>query len=139
MIFLNRGEESAADEGRLDPNLVVFMIINEFKKDISFIIHHKLQPKWFKLFKILLLLSVITFYFFFFGLLKTCIWLSTFVFSALVIHFLYRFKTQSYSKSWMDFQVKKTETGSEYKRIGLLYYSLVFISFIISTGIIFLF
>jgi len=52
------------------------MIIEEIKKDINFIKKHTLQPAWWKITKIFVLLGSLIIIFYIFGILKTMIWFS---------------------------------------------------------------
>ena len=109
------------------------MIIKEIKKDINFLKKHTLQPAWWKIIKIFILLGSLTIIFFIFGILKTIIWFSIVLILGLIIHFIYRIKTHTYTKSWVDFKVKEREGKISYDRIGFLYYTLVVIMFLIAT------
>jgi hypothetical protein len=115
------------------------MIINEIKKDVFFIKGHTLQPKWFKFIKIIFLITIFVISIFIFGVIKAVIWFLSFLFLGFLIHMLYRIKTNTFTRSWMDFHVTKSEKGLEYKRIGILYYSLVFLAFSIPLALIILF
>ena len=114
------------------------MVIKEIKKDINFIRKHTLQPAWWKITKIFVLLGSLIIVFNIFGLLKTIIWFSIVLILGLIIHFIYRIKTHTYTKSWMDFKVMEKEGKLTYGRIGFLYYTLVIIIFLIATMIILL-
>ncbi len=46
------------------------------KSDIDFVKGHTLQPAWYKVFKIFLILIVIAAYWFFFGFIKTILFLA---------------------------------------------------------------
>lgn len=109
------------------------MIVNEIKKDFDFIKNHTLQPSWFKIAKVFLLLGILLVLFFILGFVKTIIWFSLFLVLGFIVHFMYRIKTDRYTRSWMDFKVKEVEGKRVYERIGFLYYSLVIIIFLLST------
>jgi hypothetical protein len=109
------------------------MIKQEIKKDIAFLKKHTLQPTWWKIAKVFILLVSITIIWIIFGILKTIIWFSIIIILGLIVHFTYRIKTHTYKKSWMDFKVKETDGELTYERIGLLYYSLVVCLFLIAT------
>ena len=111
----------------------MIIIIKEIKKDINFIKKHTLQPAWWKITKIFMLLGSLTIIFYIFGILKTIIWFSIVLILGLIIHFIYRIKTHTYTKSWMDFKVLEKEGKLTYGRIGFLYYILVVIIFLIAT------
>ena len=109
------------------------MIIKEIKKDINFLKKHTLQPAWWKITKIFVLLGSLIIIFYIFGILKTIIWFSIVLILGLIIHFIYRIKTHTYTKSWMDFKVIKKEGKLTCGRIGFLYYTLVVSIFLIAT------
>lgn len=115
------------------------MINKEIIKEINFIKNHTLQPAWWKITKIFVLLGVLIIIFLVFGMLKTLIWFSILIILALILHFTYRIKTSAYTKSWMDFKVKKVKGKLTYARIGFFYYSLVILMFLIATVVILLF
>jgi dolichol kinase len=104
---------------------------NEIKVDLDFLKSHTLQPKWFKILKVFILLGFLLGYYFLFGLVKTALFFACFVSLALVIHFTYRAKTKKYTQSWLDFVVEENNRGKP-KRIGKFYYSAVIISAILS-------
>jgi len=109
------------------------MIIKEMKKDIRFLKGHTLQPGWWKIAKVLLLIGVLIAVYFIFNLQKTIIWVSIFVGLSLILHFTYRIKTKTYTRSWMDFKVIEIDGKPSYSRIGIFYYSLVILFFIAAT------
>jgi len=114
------------------------MIIKEIKKDINFIKKHTLQPAWWKITKIFVLLGSLMIIFYIFGIVKTIIWFSIVLILGIINHFMYRIKTHAYTKLWMDFKVMEKEGKLIYGRIGLLYYTIVIIIFLIATMIILL-
>jgi hypothetical protein len=71
--------------------------------------------------------------FYIFGILKTIIWFSIVLILGVIIHFIHRIKTHTYTKSWMDFKVIEKEGKLTYGRISFLYYTLVVIIFLIAT------
>jgi hypothetical protein len=109
------------------------MIIKEIKNDINFLKKHTLQPAWWKVTKIFVLLGSLIIIFYIFGILKTIIWFSIVLILGAIIHFIYRIKTHTYTKSWMDFKVIEKEGKLTYGRIGFFYYTLVVIIFLIAT------
>jgi len=102
------------------------------KTDIAFVKSHTLQPQWYKKFKIFILVGVLVVFYFLFGLKQTLMFLLLFLFLSFLVHMLYRTKTETFQKIWMDFKVNPVEGNSEPQRIGMLYYTLVFINAIIS-------
>lgn len=109
------------------------MIRKEIKKDIGFLKRHTLQPVWWKIAKVIILFAAILTMWKNFGILKTIIWFSIVVLLASVVHMIYRIKTHTYTKTWIDFKVKEIDGELTYERIGLLYYSLVVLIFFAAT------
>ncbi len=109
------------------------MIIKEIKKDIDFLRKHTLQPVWWKIVKVFILFAAILTIWKIFGILEAIIWFSIIIILGLIVHFTYRIKTHTYKKSWLDFKVKEIDSTLTYERIGLLYYSLVILIFILAT------
>jgi uncharacterized membrane protein YfcA len=110
----------------------VTKLSEEIKYDLSYLRSHTLQPKWFKILKIFILLGVLVGYSFLFGLIATFLFFVTFFSLMLIVHFTYRTKTNKYTTSWLDFVVIKDGKEVKTKRIGKYYYSTVIVSAIIS-------
>lgn len=109
------------------------MIHKEIKTDIDFLKNHTLQPFWWKIAKVFILITGTITIWKIFGLLKTIIWFLIILVLASAVHLIYRVKTNTYTKSWMDFRVKEIDDKLTYERIGMLYYSLVILIFFIAT------
>ncbi len=109
------------------------MIKEIVKKDAQFIGRHTLQPKCLKIAKVVFLVAVLITLYFLFGVKETAIWLAIVVLLSTIVHFTYRIKTRTYTKSWMDFKVDEIEGKLVYQRIGALYYSLVASILLIAT------
>lgn len=111
-------------------------IIKEIAHDLNFIKSHTLQPKWFKVLKVFLLLGFLAGYVLLFGWGKMVIFLVCFMGLMLIVHFLYRSKTKRFSQSWLDFIVYDENGERKYKRIGKFYYAAIILnatlSFLIS-------
>jgi hypothetical protein len=107
-------------------------LIDEIKYDLNFLKSHTLQPKWFKILKIFILLGFLAGYYFLFGLMATMLFFAAFIFLMLVVHFAYRIKTKKYTISWLDFVV--IEDGGEQKpqRIGKYYYPAIIVNAILA-------
>ena len=114
------------------------MVFRDMKKDLKFIRGHTLQPRWWKFGKIFLLLGTLAVLFLTCGLLKTAIWFAVVVVLSLAVHMLYRVKTRTFTRSWMDFNVNRLKGKWIYGRIGRLYYSLVALILITTTSIMLL-
>lgn len=77
-------------------------LLEEIKYDLRFIKSHSLQPKWFKVLKVLILLGFLASYCFLFGWIKTALFFVIFVFLSTIVHLIYRTKTKRWKQSWLD-------------------------------------
>ena len=107
-------------------------LINEIKYDLNFIRTHTLQPQWYKVFKVFMILAFIIGYYFVFGLLKTIIFFTLFFFLSFIVHMVYRVKTNRFSRSWLDFVVVEEENQIRAESIGRFYYMTIILNIIIS-------
>ena len=110
-------------------------IFVELKHDLNFIKSHTLQPKWFKVLKVFLLLGFLGGYVFLFGWGKTIVFSISFCGLMLIVHFLYRAKTRRWSQSWLDFIVYEEDGEKKYKRIGAFYYGTIIVSAVLAFAI----
>jgi hypothetical protein len=108
---------------------------DEIKYDLAFLKSHTLQPKWFKVTKVFILLGVLGGYFWLFGLAKAAIFLGMFLLLMLIVHITYRSKTKKYTQSWLDFTAPKDTDTMSPKRIGKFYYPVIFINFVIAFAV----
>ncbi len=106
-------------------------LFKEFKDDVEFVRGHKLQPGWYKYSKIFILLVLLASYGYLFGFVKTAIFFTSFLFLSLLVHMIYRMKTQKWQKDLLDFKVVGEDT-TEVKRIGIYYYSAVVVNGLIA-------
>ena len=97
-------------------------ILEEIKFDAQFIKEHQLQPGWYKILKVFLILGFLIGYAVFFGVGKTLVFCALFFSLSLVVHMIYRINTKKYTQSWLDFVVVEEEGESTPRRIGLYYY-----------------
>lgn len=100
-------------------------LLQEIKDDLAFIKSHTLQPQWYKALKIFILVGFLAGYYFLFGFMKTVIFFASFMLLMLLVHLVYRFKTQKFQKSWLDFIVAETDEGIKAKSIGKFYYAVI--------------
>ena len=107
-------------------------LIEAIKDDLSYLKSHTLQPKWFKILKVFILLGVLLGYYFLFGLTAMVLFSVTFFSLMLIVHFAYRIKTNKYTTSWLDFVVVQEGNKLKTKRIGKYYYATVIASAIIA-------
>jgi hypothetical protein len=105
---------------------------DEIKYDMNYIKSHTLQPKWFKIAKIFILLGFLIGYTCLFGWVKTALFFTTFILLGLIMHLVYRVKTNKYSQSWLDFVVFEENGEMKTKRIGKFYYSAVAFNVVLS-------
>ena len=103
-------------------------LIDEFKYDLSFIQSHTLQPRWFKILKIFLLLGFLGLYVSLFGWGKMAVFFICFMGLMAVVHFEYRARTKRFSQSWLDFIVYEEDGQKKYKRIGKYYYGSILVN-----------
>ena len=107
-------------------------VLDEIKYDLEFLRGHTLQPHWFKVLKVFILLGVLVGYGVFFGLSATVLFMVTFFTLMLVVHFTYRKKTKKYTTSWLDFVVAEEGEDTKPKRIGKYYYPAVAVSTLVA-------
>ena len=107
-------------------------LVDETKYDLDYLKTHTLQPQWFKILKVFILLGVLVGYYFLFGLKATSLFFITFFFLMLMVHFTYRIKTHKYTTSWLDFVVIQEGEEIKTKKIGKYYYSAVIVNAIIA-------
>jgi len=110
----------------------VTKLLKGIQDDANFIKTHTLQPKWYKILKVFILLGFLTGYWILFGFRKTILFFAVFILLSLLVHLLYRFKTHKWTRSWLDFVVVEEEGGSKPKRIGIFYYLFVTVNAIIA-------
>ena len=106
--------------------------LSELKYDLNFLRSHTLQPKWFKVLKVFMVLGFLWGYDSLFGDRKTIIFSLVFLMLMLGVHFLYRVMTSRYTQSWLDFIVYEEDGERKYKRIGAFYYGMVLASAILA-------
>ncbi len=99
--------------------------LEEVKFDAAFIKGHTLQPQWYKVLKVFLILGFLVGYFMLFGSAKTLIFCGVFFGLSLILHMAYRINTKKYTQSWLDFKVEEKDGQLTYHRIGVYYYLIV--------------
>jgi len=90
--------------------------------DMKFVRGHTLQPAWFKVLKVFILLGLLAGSLLIFGLRPTLVFFGVFFLLSLILHLLYRVKTRKFTQSWMDFQVLEEAGGKVFRPIGIFYY-----------------
>ena len=101
------------------------------KYDAEFIRGHTLQPQWYKVLKVFLLLGALGGYYAWFGGGKTLIFCGVFFGLSFLLHMAYRTKTRKFTQSWMDFVVTEKDGQLDYQPIGKFYYTIVIINLIL--------
>ena len=100
-------------------------IFVEILEDAKFIKGHTLQPEWYKILKVFLLLGFLGGYYALFGGRKILIFCGVFFSLAILVHMVYRIKTRKFTQSWLDFVVTEKDGQLHYQPIGKFYYSAV--------------
>ena len=103
-------------------------LVEEIKYDLAFLKSHTLQPKWYKVVKVFILLGFLGGFLWFFGFVKTALFLGIFLLLMLIVHFTYRIKTRKYTQSWLDFTVPMDLSAKTPPRIGKYYYPAILIN-----------
>ena len=107
-------------------------LLQEIKEDVNFVKSHTLQPKWYKFLKMFILAGFVAGYYFLFGPTKTAVFFAVFLFLSLLVHLLYRAKTNKWKQSWLDFVVAKEGNEIKAKSIGIYYYLAILLNAILS-------
>lgn len=105
---------------------------DELKYDLNFIKSHSLQPKWFKILKVFIIVGFSVGYYYLFGIMKTIIFCAIFIFLSFFVHLIYRTKTNKWKQSWLDFIVIEENNEKKAKSIGKFYYSAIVLNTILS-------
>ena len=110
-------------------------LLDEIMVDLRFIKGHTLQPKWFKVLKVFVLLGVCVGYYRLFGLAKMVAFFAIFFFLMLLVHMTYRVKTHTWKQTWLDFVVVEENGEIKPKSIGKYYYTAGILGAILSFAI----
>ena len=110
-------------------------LLDELKHDLSFIKAHTLQPMWFKILKVFILLGFLVGYGYLFGIIKTVVFFSIFLFLSFLVHLLYRVRTNKWKRSWLDFVVIEEHNEIKAKSIGKFYYSAIVLNAMLALAI----
>jgi hypothetical protein len=107
-------------------------LLEEIEYDLSYLKLHTLQPQWFKVVKVLVLLGFLIGYTYLFGWIKTVVFFAVFFLLSTVVHLVYRAKTNRWTQSWLDFVVVEENGETKTKRIGKFYYLAVVFNVVVS-------
>ena len=106
-------------------------LLDEIKYDLNFLKSHTLQPRWYKVLKVFILVGFLVGYYFLFGLAATILFITTFISLMLVVHITYRIKTNRFTQNWLDFII--IDDGEQKKkRIGKYYYPAIIVNMMIA-------
>ncbi len=103
-------------------------LLDAIKTDIRFLKSHTLQPAWYKVLKVFILLAFLIGYWVLFGFTRTAILLVIFALLSLIVHMVYRIKTKTWTQNWRDLVVVQQNGASHPHRIGALYYLIVILN-----------
>jgi len=108
---------------------------DEIRYDVNFVKSHTLQPRWYKIAKIFILIGFLTGYALLFGWRKTLIFMVVFMVLAAALHMLYRVKTEKFTQTWMDFVVIHEGGETRMKRIGKFYYGCILLFAVVAVAV----
>ena len=121
--------------GRLVPQIKTINLLAEIRYDLNFIKLHTIQPQWYKLLKVFILVGFLVGYWRLFGFTKTVVFFAVFIFLSLFVHLLYRAKTNRFKRSWLDFVVIGEGNEIKAKSIGKFYYMAIVLNASIAVAI----
>jgi hypothetical protein len=107
-------------------------LLRGIQDDVSFIKSHTLQPQWYKVLKVFIVVGVLVGYYYWFGVMKTVIFFTVFMVLMILVHLVYRAKTNKFRQSWLDFTVVESDDGIKANSIGKFYYSAIVLNAIFS-------
>ena len=110
-------------------------LLAEIKLDVNFVRSHSLQPQWYKVLKVLILVGFLMGYGYLFGLVRTAVFCASFFSLSFLVHLLYRAKTQRWQHSWLDFVVAEENGKRVAQSIGKFYYAAVVLNAALSVAI----
>jgi hypothetical protein len=106
--------------------------LSEISYDAKFVKGHKLQPAWYKVLKIFILLGVIIGFIWWFGWRRAVVFAVAFLLLSLIVHMTYRIKTRKFTQNWMDFVIVEDEEKNIKQGIGAVYYAWVILNAMIA-------
>ena len=110
-------------------------LFNEIKDDLSFIKSHTLQPQWYMILKIFIVLGFLIGYYFVFGVPKTLLFFAVFISLSFLVHMIYRVKTNKWQQRWLDFVVTEDNGNIKAESIGKYYYLAILSNAILSMAL----
>jgi hypothetical protein len=106
-------------------------LFREVSYDVHFLRGHTLQPAWFKVLKVFLLLGAIFGFVLLFGWRKAVVFAAVFLLLMLIVHLVYRVNTRKFTRNWLDFIVVEDQEKNLKQGIGLVYYTLIILNAVI--------
>jgi Ca2+-dependent lipid-binding protein len=103
-------------------------LFKEIAYDAEFVKGHKLQPAWFKVLKIFILLAVVVGFVLLFGWRRTLVFAVVFLLLMLVVHLVYRVNTRKFTRNWLDFVIVEDKEKNVRQGIGVAYYASILIN-----------
>lgn len=100
-------------------------VIGGLLYDLRFVRGHRLQPGWYKVAKVIVLVAAMTGYLLLFGPIKTAVFAAVFLALSLVVHLVYRAGTGKFTRTWLDFRVQEENGRMVPVSIGRVYNSAV--------------
>jgi hypothetical protein len=107
-------------------------LLDEIKVDVNFVRSHTLQPNWYKALKVVILAGFLTGYGGLFGLARMAAFCASFILLSLVVHLIYRARTQRWRRSWLDFVVAEENGKRVAQSIGKFYYAAVVLNAVLA-------
>ena len=87
-------------------------LLEEIKLDVNFVKSHSLQPKWYKVLKVVMLAGFVVGYGYLFGLARTAVFLVSFLLLSLAVHLTYRARRSGSSAvGWTSWSPRRTASG----------------------------
>jgi len=103
-------------------------LLQEVSYDTEFVRSHKLQPAWYKILKIFILLGVISAFVWLFGWRRAVVFTVAFLLLSLIVHMTYRINTHKFTRNWLDFVIVEEKEKNIRQGIGVVYYAWVILN-----------
>ncbi|MBN1440348.1 MAG: hypothetical protein JW929_13150, partial [Anaerolineales bacterium] len=105
---------------------------NELAYDVKFLKGHTLQPAWWKVAKIFVLLGAIAGIVLLFGWRRAAVFAVLFFLLMLFVHLVYRAGTRKFTRNWLDFVVVADPEKDRRPGIGVCYYASILLNALIA-------
>jgi hypothetical protein len=102
--------------------------LSEISYDVQFVKGHKLQPAWFKVLKVFILLGAVIGFVLLFGWKRAAVFVTAFLLLSLIVHLVYRINTRKFTQNWMDFVIVEDKEKNIRQGIGAVYYSWILLN-----------